>query len=155
MLTNLEVRTGSTTEFVDLTARIKQVVAESGMTKNGWIPVDPATLRTQFPGVFAVGDVTSVGTPKAGVFAEGAARVVAQALIAEVQGQAPPPPYDGIGSCYIEFGAQRVGRVEVNFLSAPKPTGSFDQPSLELVRDKSEFATSRYARWFGRVSQSE
>jgi len=29
MLTNLEVRTTSTTEFVDLTARIKQVVAES------------------------------------------------------------------------------------------------------------------------------
>jgi len=31
MLTTLEVRTGSTTEFLDLTARIKQAVAESGV----------------------------------------------------------------------------------------------------------------------------
>ena len=119
------------------------------MTKNGWIPVESATLKTRFPGVYAVGDVTSVGTPKAGVFAEGAARIVAQALIAELQGKEPPPPYDGIGSCYIEFGDQRVGRVEVNFLSAPKPTGFFVQPSPALVKDKAHFASSRKKRWFG------
>ena len=34
--------------------------------------------ETRFPGVYAVGDVTSVGTPKAGVFAEGQAAVVAE-----------------------------------------------------------------------------
>jgi sulfide:quinone oxidoreductase len=130
--------------------RVPQVVAESGLTKNGWIPVDPATLKTRFPGVYAVGDVTSVGTPKAGVFAEGAAKVVAQVLLAELQGHEPPPAYDGIGACYIEFGDKRVGRVEVNFLSAPKPTGSFNQPSSQLVKDKAEFATSRRARWFGK-----
>lgn len=130
--------------------RVPQVVAKSGMTKNGWIPVDSATLKTQFPGVFAIGDVTSVGTPKAGVFAEGAAQVVAEIIIAEIQGSEPPPPFDGIGACYIEFGDQRVGRVQVNFLSAPKPTGTFDEPSQQLVADKAEFATSRYARWFGR-----
>ena len=54
--------------------RVPQVVAESGMTVDGWIPVDPLTLETSYPGVFAVGDVTSVGTPKAGVFAEGRPR---------------------------------------------------------------------------------
>src|SRR5205085_834314 len=53
--------------------RVPTVVAESGMTVDGWIPVDPLTLETSYPGVFAVGDVTSVGTPKAGVFAEGQA----------------------------------------------------------------------------------
>lgn len=129
--------------------RVPQVVADGGLTHNGWVPVDPATLQTRFPGVYAVGDVTSVGTPKAGVFAEGAARVVAQQLIAEVQGSAAPPPYDGIGACYIEFGAGRVGRVEVNFLSAPRPTGYFTAPSAEMVRDKAAFATTRRARWFG------
>ena len=51
----------------------------SGLTVDGWIPVDPLTLETSFPGVYAVGDVTSVGTPKAGVFAEGQAIVVADA----------------------------------------------------------------------------
>ena len=36
-----------------------------------------------------------------------------------------PAGYDGLGSCYIEFGAGRVGRVDVDFLSGPKPTGTF------------------------------
>lgn len=124
------------------------VVAKSGLVEDGWVPVDPANLETRFPGVYAIGDVTSVGTPKAGVFAEGAARVVAQTIIAEVQGHEPPPPFDGIGACYIEFGDKRVGKVEVNFLSAPKPTGSFSQPTAELVKAKAAFATTRRARWF-------
>ena len=128
---------------------VPPVVAESGLTENGWVPVDSATLKTRFPSVYAIGDVTSVGTPKAGVFAEGAARVVAQTILAELQGNEPPPPFDGIGACYIEFGDERVGRVEVNFLSTPKPTGSFTEPSLNLVKDKAEFASSRQVRWFG------
>ncbi len=53
------------------------VVLKSGMTENGWIPVDRKNLKTKFPGVYAIGDVTSVGTPKAGVFAEGAAKIAA------------------------------------------------------------------------------
>ncbi len=61
---------------------VPAVVAESGMTVDGWIPVDPLTLETEFSDVYAFGDVTSVGTPKAGVFAEGQAAVVAEAIIA-------------------------------------------------------------------------
>lgn len=129
--------------------KVPDVVVQSGLTENGWVPVDPATLKTRFPNVYAIGDVTSVGTPKAGVFAEGAARVVAQSLIAQVRGTEPPPAFDGIGACYIEFGDSRVGRVEVNFLSAPRPTGFFDPPTVGRARDKADFATSRYARWFG------
>lgn len=113
------------------------------------MPVDAATLKTEFPGVYAIGDVTSVGTPKAGVFAEGAARVVAQSLIADLRDGPQPDPFDGIGACYIEFGNARVGRVEVNFLSAPKPTGFFTAPSTRLAQDKAEFAAVRRARWFG------
>jgi sulfide:quinone oxidoreductase len=71
------------------------VVVSAGMTENGWIPVNPLTLQTRFPGVYAVGDVTSVGTPKAGVFAEGAARVVAEEIISQVRGA----PENGAFSC--------------------------------------------------------
>ena len=60
--------------------RAPAVVAESGMCVDGWIPVDPLTLETAFPDVYAVGDVTSVGTPKAGVFSERQASVVADQL---------------------------------------------------------------------------
>jgi sulfide:quinone oxidoreductase len=128
---------------------VPAVVAASGMTDDGWIPVNPKNLKTRFPGVYAVGDVTSVGTAKAGTFAEGAARVVAASLIAELQGGEQPAAYAGAGSCYIEFGADRVARVDVDFLSGPSPTGSFVEPSVALAGEKQHFGSSRRARWFG------
>ncbi len=130
--------------------RAPAVVEASGMTEDGWIPVEQGTLATRFPGVYAVGDVTSVGTPKAGVFAEGAARVVADQLIARIRGQAEPPDYDGTGACWIEFGDHQVGRVDVDFFSTPgRPTGAFTAPSAETAAEKAEFGATRRARWFG------
>ena len=130
--------------------RAPNVVIESGMAEDGYVPVNPRTLETRFPGVYAVGDVATVGVPKAGVFAEGAARVVAASLIARAQRGDPPGAYDGLGSCYIEFGAGRVGRVDVDFLSGPKPTGTFRAPSEALVAEKERFGSTRRARWFDR-----
>ncbi len=130
--------------------RAPDVVIDSGMTEDGYVPVSPQTLQTRFPGVYAVGDVTTVGVPKAGVFAEGAARVAAASLIASIRGGEQPAPYDGIGICYIEFGAGRVGRVQVDFLSGPKPTGTYGEPSEALAAEKRRFGSSRRARWFGR-----
>jgi sulfide:quinone oxidoreductase len=129
--------------------RVPEVVAASGMTENGWIPVDRKNLKTRFPHVYAIGDVTSVGGPKAGVFAEGAARVAAASVIAEFKGGEPPSAYAGAGSCYVEFGNDRVGRVDVDFFSGPSPTGSFTEPSTELMREKHHFGSSRRKRWFG------
>jgi len=125
------------------------VVAKSGLTEHGWIPVDPKTLATKFPSVYAVGDVTSVGTPKAGVFAEGAARVVALGLITRLRGGEAPAAYAGAGSCYVEFGGDQVGRVDVNFFSGPAPTGTFTAPSVDLVAEKQAFGATRRSRWFG------
>jgi sulfide:quinone oxidoreductase len=129
--------------------RAPDVVIAGGMTKDGYIPVDSATLRTRYPSVYAIGDVATAGVPKAGVFAEGAARVVAGQVIAELRDQEPPGPYDGRGSCYIEFGGGRVGRVDIDFLSGPTKTGSFNAPSSALVAEKQHFGSSRRARWFG------
>ena len=130
--------------------RAPDVVVASGMTEDGYVPVNPRTLETRFPGVYAVGDVATIGVPKAGVFADGAARVVAASLIARLRGGPQPGAYDGLGSCYIEFGAGRVGRVDVDFLSGPKPTGTFHEPSGALVTEKHHFGSSRRARWFDR-----
>jgi sulfide:quinone oxidoreductase len=129
--------------------RAPDVVIESGMTEAGYIPVKSSTLETSFPDVYACGDVATVGVPKAGVFAEGAARVVANELIAKLRGDEGPEGYGGKGSCYIEFGAGRVGRVDVDFFSGPKPTGTYRAPSTELVAEKQQFGASRRARWFG------
>ena len=128
--------------------RAPDVVVASGLTEDGFVPVDPRTLATRVPGVYAVGDVATIGVPKAGVFAEGAARVVARALIADVRGEDPPPAYDGRGSCYVEFGAGRVARIDIDFLSGPEKTTVFHDPSPALVAEKREFGTSRRERWF-------
>jgi sulfide:quinone oxidoreductase len=129
--------------------RAPDVVLASGMAEDGYVPVKSQTLATRFPNVYALGDVATVGVPKAGVFAEGAARVVAEDLIARIRSGGRPEAYDGLGSCYIEFGAGQVGRVDVDFLSGPKPTGTFHEPSAALVLEKKHFGSSRRARWFG------
>ena len=129
--------------------RAPDVVIASGMTEDGYVPVDSATLETRFPGVYAVGDVATAGVPKAGVFAEGAARVVAQTLIHRLRGGDPPGPHLGRGTCYIEFGQGKVGSVDIDFLSGPSRTGVFNAPSAALVAEKEHFGSSRRARWFG------
>jgi sulfide:quinone oxidoreductase len=128
--------------------RAPDVVLASGMTEDGYVPVDSATLETRFPGVYAVGDVATAGVPKAGVFAEGAARVVAQALIAKLRGGERPDPHLGRGTCYIEFGHGRIGSVDIDFLSGPSRTGSFNAPSAAKVAEKEHFGSSRRSRWF-------
>jgi len=56
----------------------------------------------------------------------------------------------GVGTCYLEFGGGRIGKVEVDFLSGPKATGTYHAPSESLRADKELFGSSRRARWFGR-----
>jgi sulfide:quinone oxidoreductase len=130
--------------------RAPQVVTDSGMTVDGWIPVDSFTLETSFPDVFAVGDVTSVGTPKAGVFAEGQAAVAAAGISARINGRPSTKSYDGHGTCYLEFGHDQVARVDVTFLSGQRPVGDMDGPSALIAADKVDFGRSRVARWFGK-----
>jgi sulfide:quinone oxidoreductase len=132
--------------------RAPSVVVESGMTEDGYVPVDSATLETRFAGVYAIGDVATQGTPKAGVFAEGAARALATSLIAGLRGTGAAGIHSGTGSCYIEFGGGRIGRVDIDFLSGPSPTGIYQAPSVALRADKQHFGASRRARWFGRTS---
>ncbi len=96
--------------------RAAEVVIASGMTEDDYVPVDSATLQTRFPGVdsatlqtrfpgvYAVGNVATACVPKAGRFAEGAARIVAQTLIHQLRGGEPPGRHLGRGTCYIEFG---------------------------------------------------
>jgi sulfide:quinone oxidoreductase len=130
--------------------RVPAVVAESGLAEGGWIPVEKGSAATRFPGVFAVGDVTSVGTPRAGVFAEGAARAMAEQIAARIRGDAEPAGYDGTGACYVELGEGEVGAIRVDFFSEPgRPLGWFTEPTAETGLAKADFGASRRARWFG------
>jgi sulfide:quinone oxidoreductase len=129
--------------------RAPAVVEASGLAEDGWIPVDSRTLETSVADVYAIGDVTSVGTPKAGVFAEGQAAVVADAILARVRG-GDPSHYDGVGICYLEFGRDEVAKVQVTFVEGQAPFGSMVAASEQNAADKVEFGRTRIQRWFGR-----
>ena len=132
--------------------RAPSVLADSGLVVDNWVPVDQSNLRTVFDGVFAIGDVSSGPrtVAKAGIFAEAAARVVADDILAVVTGGEPPAPYEGSGVCYAEFGGGLVSKVEVNFLRGDTPEATRNDPSMEFAAEKEAFGATRRARWFGR-----
>ena len=125
-----------------------RVVLDSGLAENGWVPITLRTMQTRFPEVYAIGDGAATGLPKAGSFAESAARSVASSIRAKVDGS-ESTPNSGQGSCFVEFGDGRIGWVDMDFLSGPKPTHVYREPSLARRADKVRFGASRAARWFG------
>lgn len=129
--------------------RAPAVVVDSGLTEDGWIPVDPATFATRFPGVYAVGDVTSAPVPRADTIAEGEAATLADVLVATLKGGSQPPPYSGAAICYIETGGGTVAKVDVDFLSGARPTALFTAPSADVAEEKRRFGEVRARRWFG------
>jgi sulfide:quinone oxidoreductase len=131
--------------------RAPTVLDDSGLAVNGWVPVDQDNLHTEFPGVYAIGDVCTGprNVPKAGIFAEAAALVVADDIAAAISGGAPPGPYEGSGICYAEFGEGLVSKVEVNFLRGDGPAAQRFDPSREFAAEKEQFGAVRRERWFG------
>jgi sulfide:quinone oxidoreductase len=128
--------------------RAPTVVLESGMTVDGWIPVNPLTLETTYDGVYAVGDVAAVGTPRAGVFAEGQAVVAAAHIAARINGETSTAEYGGRGVCYLEMGDGQIALVDVTFFGDER-VGKLVGPSEAYMADKAEFGSSRIKRWFG------
>jgi sulfide:quinone oxidoreductase len=128
------------------------VDSEPGFGDDGGVAVHPMTLETSFPGVFAIGDVTSAGTPKAGVFAERQGEAAAERIAAILRSEAETAEYDGKGLCYIQMGSDQVARVNVQFTpgAAQPVVGIFDEPTMQLAADKAEFGRSRARRWFGK-----
>jgi sulfide:quinone oxidoreductase len=131
--------------------RAPQPLAASGLAPNGWVPVDQSNLRTRFERVYAVGDVNTGErtVPKAGIFAEAAARVVADDIVADIAGGEPPARYEGWGICYAEFGDGLVSKVEVNFLRGDTPVAERNEPSEALGAVKVGLGASRRRRCLG------
>jgi sulfide:quinone oxidoreductase len=127
--------------------RVPDVLVKAGLTENGWVKVDPLTLATPFPGVYALGDCAETGIPKAGAFAESAARAVADEIAASIRG-GRPRPYDGTGLCFVEMGNGQVGRVDVHFRADGGPTAPMLGPGAEYAAEKAQFGAIRRARWF-------
>ncbi len=122
-----------------------KVVREAGLTdETGWIPVEIDTLETSYPGVFAIGDVTSIkqpnptglSLPKAGVFADEQSRVVAANIAAEIGGEDKSKRFDGKGFCYIEVGDGQAAYGSGNFYGYPGPRVYLGPPSQKLHEER-------------------
>ncbi|MEQ1760085.1 MAG: FAD/NAD(P)-binding oxidoreductase [Vicinamibacterales bacterium] len=116
--------------------RAPAVIRDGGLAgENGWMSVDRHTLQTQWPNVFAIGDVVSIPLalgkplPKAGVFAHKEAAVVAENIARAVSGQAQTARFDGHGECFIEVGGGKAGLGGGHFYAEPIPTVTLRQPS--------------------------
>ncbi len=136
--------------------RPPSVIAESGLAGEGpWIEVDPATLRTSYDGVYAIGDVTKItlanglALPKAGVMAELEGHRVAGAIAAELRGEDPPAEFDGWGYCFMEMGKANATLIEGEFFATPEPRVRLGDVSPQNAEDKHRFEAERLKRWFG------
>ncbi len=134
--------------------RVPQVLRAAKLADaSGWVPVDPSTLQTRRPGVFAIGDATSIRLPvgmflpKAGVFADEEARVVAENIAAEIAGKAGTSRFNGHGFCYIEVGDDIAAYGAGNFYGIPAPTVSLEPPSARYRLEKHELERTAQSLW--------
>jgi sulfide:quinone oxidoreductase len=134
--------------------RVPQSVRESQLADaSGWVPVDAATLQTGHPGVFAIGDVTAIRLangmflPKAGVFADGHARVVAKNIAAEIRGSGGTSQFKGYGFCYVEVGGGVAAYGAGNFYGLPGPRVTLEPPAERFRKEKEEIERTALALW--------
>jgi sulfide:quinone oxidoreductase len=155
----IHFQNGTTTPF-DLLAyvpphRAPAVVRAADLTdESGWVPVNRHTLATTFAGVYAIGDVTSIPLvtgrplPKAGVFADGQAKVVANNIAHAITGKGAPQAFDGHGACFIEIGDGRAGFGSGNFFAEPAPRIRLRRPGPLFHIGKVAYEKYWLYRWF-------
>jgi sulfide:quinone oxidoreductase len=131
------------------------VVRESGLVgESGWISVNSRTLETQFPDVYAVGDVVQITMgngkplPKAGVFAEAMGETVADRIAAAFAGREPEAAFEGEGGCYLEVGSEQAMMVKGHFMAVPEPEIALTEASAQYLQEKRAFETQRLQSWF-------
>lgn len=148
-----------TTESFDLLAVVPPhqspaaAVLSTGLGPTGWIPVDPQTLATSMPGVWAIGDATALmlpngkPLPKAAVFAQAEAEVAAHQVARHLGYDAPDTRFTGEGACYVEIGDRLAAKGEGNFLTPPAPQVALRDPSSEYHAEKEQQERDWLARW--------
>lgn len=114
--------------------RAPRALEQSGfLNAGGWIPVDPRTLETNIPGIYAIGDITAIPIPgrwkpdvpmmlpKAGVFAHAQGQIAAERISSAIAGHVQQAVFGGNGYCMLESGADEAGFAFGNFYAEPAP----------------------------------
>lgn len=135
--------------------RAPEVVRSSPLLGvSGFVHVDARTLQTDYPGVYAIGDVATIklpngkALPKAGVFAHAEAKVVAERIVDSTAGKTSDAAFDGHGYCWIELGDGRAGFAGGNFYADPDPQIELRRPGRALHWGKVAFEKWWLHHWF-------
>ncbi len=132
-------------------------VRAAKFSESGWIPVDPHTLATSVPGVWAVGDNASITLtngkplPKAAVFARGQAEAAAAGAARYLGRTVPDITFNGIGHCFLETGGHRAAKGAGNFYADGGPQVELHPPSTETHQEKERDEASWLAEWMPAV----
>lgn len=135
--------------------RVPEVVRRSGLApEGGWIGVDRYSFETNVPGVYAIGDVTTVPLamgkplPKAGALAHRQGEVVAANISAQWSDSTVRRQFDGHGECFLETGDGRAGFGAGNFYADPTPQIALKAPSCLWHWGKVAFEWKWLRGWF-------
>jgi sulfide:quinone oxidoreductase len=134
--------------------RAPEVLRASGLAaETGFVPVDRHTLATGAEDVWAIGDATTIPIaggkflPKAGVFAEAEADVVAANIAAELTGKPPAAAFDGKGACFVELGDGRAAFAAGDFYATGAAEVRLRRPGRHWHAAKVGFEKYWLRRW--------
>lgn len=125
----------------------------AGLSESGWIPVDPRTLSTSADNVWAIGDATVLTLPngkplpKAAVFAEAQAAVVAHGVARHLGYDVAERHFTGTGACYVETGDHQAAKGDGDFFAPSPPSVTLYPPSREFHEEKVAQELAWLTRW--------
>lgn len=132
-----------------------EVVKEANLlSETGWISVDKYTLKTGYPNVYAIGDVTSIKLPngaflpKAAIFALNQAEVVANQIASEILSGKKPARFDGKGYCFLQTEPKKSAAAVGSFFVEPNPQVKLKKPTSTGFKGKLKFEKDFYRKWF-------
>jgi sulfide:quinone oxidoreductase len=105
----------------------QQFLIDSGLAPapGGWLPTDRSTLLVGGrPDVYALGDATDLPLSKAGSTAHFEAPVVAERIVAAIEGREPAgkhADYEGRVMCFFEIGDGKGTLLQFDYAHPPKP----------------------------------
>lgn len=92
---------------------VPNVVADAGLIgESGWVEPDPETLESEYENIFVIGDIVELSTeknhpmPKAGIFAQYQAEVVAHNIARKISGKTSNKTFKYKGSYILDSGAK-------------------------------------------------
>ncbi|MDH6246153.1 FAD/NAD(P)-binding oxidoreductase [Mycobacterium sp. OTB74] len=142
---------GTVAEF-DLLVFVPPHEPAVSLDEKGWITVD-TDMATEYPGIFAIGDATTVtsgpgrAVPKAAIFAKNGAKAAARNALRYLGLVGDGAALSGEGYCYIDVGGHVSAQGKGNFFETPHPEIHLSRPSEQLHHDKQAEEAQWRALW--------